>query len=329
MRRGRNQRLRGIRADFGRARILKILRTIGIVIVAIFAIGVGLWLVAALTIAVSFARLNEINGEIVSSGQKRTYLLHVPTNYDAATPTPLVVSLHGFIEWPAHLERTSGWSALSDKAGFIVVYPSGTGFPLRWHAGGWGTTAANAQADVQFIVDLIDALSREYNIDPARVYANGLSNGGGMAYLLGCALSEKIAAVGGVAGAYVYPLGECTPSRPVPMIVFHGTADRIVPYLGGRSGPAELPNIPDWVAERAGLNGCARVPQALPAVGAITEFEFSGCANDSAVVFYSIRDGGHTWPGGEPIPAWIAGPTSTELNATEQMWAFFRQTSLP
>ena len=76
----------------------------------------------------------------------------------------------------------------------------------------------------------------KYNIDPGRIYANGLSNGGGMSYLLGCALSDRITAIGGVAGAYAFPLEECHPSRPVPMIAFHGTADPIVPYQGGASG---------------------------------------------------------------------------------------------
>ena len=115
---------------------------------------------------------------------------------------------------------------------FLVVYPEGTGFPRRWRAGGW---PGDPMADVVFISDLIDTLSAEYNIDPARIYANGLSNGGGMSFLLGCALSDRIAAIGGVAGAYALPLEDCLPSRPVPMIIFHGTVDAIVPYLGGPS----------------------------------------------------------------------------------------------
>ncbi|MFU8773882.1 MAG: hypothetical protein ACNA8H_15865, partial [Anaerolineales bacterium] len=77
---------------------------------------------------------NQTNGSLVSSGEKRTYLLYVPNSYDPAVPTALVISLHGFVQWPAHLMQMSGWNDLADLYGFIVVYPSGSGFPLRWRA---------------------------------------------------------------------------------------------------------------------------------------------------------------------------------------------------
>ena len=74
--------------------------------------------------------------ELVSGGEKRTYLLHVPKGYKPGTPVPLVISIHGFAEWPAHQAQISRWNALADEHGFIVVYPSGTSFPLRWRATG-------------------------------------------------------------------------------------------------------------------------------------------------------------------------------------------------
>src|SRR5574341_1579817 len=83
--------------------------------------------------------------------------------------------------------------------------------------------------DVQFIADLIDTLAARYNIDRPRVYANGLSNGGGMAFAISCTLSDRIAAVGVVAPALFMRWSDCTDQRPVPMIAFHGTADRQVP----------------------------------------------------------------------------------------------------
>ena len=124
--------------------------------------------------SVIYSVVNRTNGEIISSGQKRTYLTYVPEFYDASKPTPLILSLHGFIEWPAHQMKISQWNKVADKYGFIVVYPSGTGFPLRWNASG-----KSPNQDVIFITDLIDKLEAEYNIDSKRVYVNGLSNGGG------------------------------------------------------------------------------------------------------------------------------------------------------
>lgn len=297
-------------------------KPIGKVVLAIALSLLGLLVLGAVVIAVGFVRLNRTNGEVVSSGMTRRYLLYVPSTYDPSTPAPLVISLHGFVEWPAHQAQISRWNDLAEEVGFLVVYPEGTGFPRRWRAGGWPGDPA---ADVRFVSDLIDRLEGEYNIDPARVYANGLSNGGGMSYVLGCALSDRIAAIGGVAGAYVYPLDECRPSRPVPMIVFHGTADPIVPYLGGESDGTEarLPVIPEWVAARAALNACDPTPMELPATGAVTGVAYTGCEAGAEVVFYAIQGGGHTWPGGEPLPEWITGPTTPDLDASQVMWEFF------
>lgn len=284
---------------------------------------------AALTVAGLFRWVNRTNGELVSSGETRRYLLFVPSTYDPGTPTPLVISLHGFVEWPAHQMQISGWNDLAEESGFLVVYPEGTGVPRRWRAGGWASSA-DPMIDVAFISDLIDTLAQDYNIDPRRVYANGLSNGGGMAYLLGCGLANRIAAIGGVAGAYAYPIDDCQPARPVPMIAFHGTADAIVPYGGGDvQGPGvSLPSVPGWVAAWAALNGCDAVPSDLPARGEVSAIRYTGCDQGADVEFYTIAGGGHTWPGGEPMPAWIVGHTTRDLDATRAMWDFFRRFAL-
>jgi polyhydroxybutyrate depolymerase len=305
-------------------------RAIGQAILRIIAVVVGLLVLGAVTIAVLFTWLDKTNGKIVSSGEERRYLLFVPTTYDPAKPAPLVISLHGFVEWPAHQMQISRWNDLAEEHGFLVVYPEGTGFPRRWRAGGQVGTSSDPAPDVRFISDLIDELSRQYNIDPARIYANGLSNGGGMSFLLGCALADRIAAIGSVAGAYLYPLEDCQPSRPVPMIAFHGTADPIVPYLGGpsREPDVRLPVIPEWMAARAALNGCGAVPTELPGGGEASGIRYVGCDQGAEVDFYTLDGGGHSWPGGEPLPEWLTGPTSQDIDATRVMLEFFRRYSI-
>ena len=223
-----------------------------------------------------------------------------------SVPTPLVITLHGFAQWPANQAAVSRWNRLADEYGFIVVYPAGTSFPLRWRT----SDDTGAAKDVAFISDLIDTLSAEYNIDPARIYANGISNGGGMSFLLSCRLSERIAAFGSVAGAFSIPWEACNPSRPMPAILFHGTADPIVPYQGGPAGPSGsiFPSIPAWVAEFARRNGCDASPQDLPASGDVSGVRYTGCLAD--VVFYTIAGGGHSWPGGGYLPKFIVGETT-------------------
>jgi polyhydroxybutyrate depolymerase len=276
-------------------------------------------------VAVAFRLVNRTNGTLVSSGVERRYLLYVPESYNPAVPTPLVISLHGFIEWPAHQMSISGWNDLADELGFIVVYPSGTQFPLRWQANG----LADPGPDVTFIADLINHLGGEYNLDPDRIYANGLSNGAGMSFVLACELAERIAAVGLVAGAYGYAWDDCAPARPVPAIVFHGTSDPIVPFTGGPATNFHngLPGIAGWVEKLAQANGCDLAPEALPAAGEVSGAVYAGCAAD--VVFYTITGGGHTWPGGGPMPERLVGHTTQDINATQVMWEFFAAHPLP
>ena len=276
---------------------------------------------------------NSISGTIVSSGQKRQYLLHVSASYDRAKPTPLVISLHGAGSWPATQREASQWNRAADEQGFIVVYPagttldgSGTGMlPFRVWLAEPGPTVT---ADARFISDLIDSLSATYNIDPARIYANGLSNGGGMAFALSCTLSHRIAAIGMVAAALALTWSWCTDPRPVPMIAFHGTADPLVPYNGAATAwlnPRPFPNIPGFVAHWARRNRCVGKPAESEVAPDVSRREYTGCTADAAVVLYTVRGGGHQWPGGKPVPVWIAGPTSRSIDATSLMWAFYRQ----
>ena len=168
----------------------------------------GLPVVLAVILAVSFYVRNRNNGAFVSSGEKREYLLYVPKSYDRARPTPLVISLHGGGLWAAAQMEMSQWNAVADEQGFLVVYPSGVGGrgPRAWRAG----AGAGSAKDVRFIAELIDTLKASYNIDPTRIYADGLSNGGGMAFVLSCTLSDRIAAVGMVASAHFLPWSGCT-----------------------------------------------------------------------------------------------------------------------
>ncbi len=286
----------------------------------------GLTITVVLLIAFVYSRLNWTNGEILISGEQRKYILHVPENCDSAEPAPLVISLHGFAEWPAHQMQISHWNDLADEKGFLVVYPSGTGFPLRWNTNGQPGTATDPMREVQFITDLIDAMEDQYRIDPARIYVNGFSNGGGMAFVLACKLADRVAAMGGVAGAYILPWEECHPSRPVPVIAFHGTADPIVPYAGGESVGFHypFPSITEWIKTWAARNHCTRDPLALPSVGEVSGVQYSGCDQQADVVLYTISGGGHAWPGGDPLPEFLVGRTTQEIQATRLMWEFFQ-----
>ncbi len=268
----------------------------------------GLPVGLALVEAVTFQVRNRNNGAIISSGQEREYLLHVPQSYDRTRPTPLVISLHGGGMWPAAQRETSSWNRVADENGFLVVYPSGTG--LARHKA-WRVDPGPALAkDVRFIAELIDTLQASYNVDPARIYANGLSNGGGMSFVLSCTLADRIAAVGMVGAAHLTPWSWCTEGRPMPMIAFHGTADRQALYQGGTSWlvPETLPDIRAWTANWAIRNRCGAQAAESGVAADVTRLEYPNCAGDAAVVLYTVLGGGHTWPGGGPCRSGSSAP---------------------
>lgn len=290
-------------------------------VLAIFLLVVTLIGLTAVTI---YLFSNQTNGQIISSGERRRYLVFVPESYHPEHSTPLVINIHGLVQWPANQMRVSQWNELADKHGFIVVYPSGTGFPLRWRV------TDEPEKEVAFFSDLISTLEKEYNIDSSRIYANGLSNGGDMAFLLACRLPERVTAIGAVAGAFSSTCENNSQLRPVPAIFFHGEEDPIVPYEGGvyeRTG-MPFPNIPEFVASYAQQNGCHPTPLTLMETGNVIGIRYSECDQDADVIFYAIADGGHTWPGGSPLPERITGKTSQEIDATKLMWEFFQEFSL-
>lgn len=272
----------------------------------------------ALVDGVQFHIQNRNNGGLGD----REYLLHVPPSYDGKKPVALVLSFHGAGLWPAAQREISGFDDVADREGFIVVYPAGesSSGPRIWHV----DTGPGLARDVKFVSALIDKLEADYQIDRARIYANGLSNGGGMSFVLSCALSDRIAAVGTVAAAQLLSFDWCKGGAPVPLISFHGTNDRAAPYRGGPSWITSepFPNVLAWTRAWARRNRCAPDPIETAVAPDVTRRAYSGCAAE--VVLYTIEGGGHTWPGETPMPEWFVGTTTSSIAASSLMWDFFR-----
>jgi polyhydroxybutyrate depolymerase len=291
-----------------------------LLILAVLALGVFIF------IKIKTSTPNETEQTLTSSGETRSYLLYVPDSYQRSTPAALVIALHGYSSKPSDMAYTSRWNDLADQEGFIVAYPRGSGSPTYWRSSATTYAPDSSQGDVQFISDLIDQLEAEYNIDTARIYVNGMSMGGGMSYVLACRLANRIAAVGGVAGAYSYPLNLCNPSRPVPFIAFHGTEDATVSYEGETLEEYNLtfPPILPFIEGLAEINQCAQ-STATPREEEISITNYTGCAQDAEVILYTIHGGGHTWPGDPSGTTTQWGRTTQQIDATLLMWEFFEQ----
>ncbi|MEM6701265.1 MAG: PHB depolymerase family esterase [Acidobacteriota bacterium] len=290
---------------------------------AVFSL-LGLPPLLALLHAVDFHLKNRNNGSLVSSGEEREYLLFVPDSYDPSEPTPLVINLHGGALWPALHRDLSGWNELAERKSFLTVYPAGLG--KRWRVLREGPGVAQ---DVQFIDDLIDTLAASYNVDTRRIFVNGLSNGGGMAFVLSCELADRIGAVGLVASAQMLPWSRCEGAPPMPMISIHGTADELAPYDGGSTWVAppgvEFPSVAEWTELWARRNRCRPSPEDSSVTDSIVRRDYRGCERSAAVVLFTIYGGGHTWPGGLPMAEWFLGPTTSDIDAKTEMWNFFEE----
>ncbi|MEO8497455.1 MAG: PHB depolymerase family esterase [Planctomycetota bacterium] len=266
--------------------------------------------------------------------QERSYLVHIPTSYDHNKPTPAVLILHGISTNAAITVSFTGMSKKSDEAGFIAVYPNGTGLGpfLMWNAGGRKNKLTEGRADdVKYVGLLLDDLATVANVDSQRVYATGMSNGGMMCYRLAAELSDRIAAIAPVAGTVA--IDESKPKRPVPVMHFHGKADNIVPFDGlGKNAPKFLPfkSVEESIVIWCQIDGC-------PAAPTITEFPDKeddgttvqqkryGPGKDGAeVVLIVIEGGGHTWPGRKP-PIEFLGESTLDISANDLMWKFFQK----
>jgi polyhydroxybutyrate depolymerase len=271
----------------------------------------------------------------------RDYMMYVPPEYDAGQAVPVVLVFHGAGADPHLMAEITGWNDLADAHGFVVVYPFGKGGRsdrLTWNVVQSGTYATAHQIDdLAFVMALLDDVKRMIQVDEQRVYATGMSQGGMLCYRIACdpVLSGKVAAIATVAAVMPIDPDECHATRPVPLISFHGTGDAHSRYAGGiaekaprndriaRAGAAESVNY--WI-QKAGLPA---EPAFRETQGDADKLRYGPDTNNLEVIFWTIRDGGHTWPGGaEKLPFWLVGKTSRDIRATALIWDFFQGKTL-
>jgi len=269
---------------------------------------------------------------VPSAGITRKYRLHIPPGCDGSKPVPVVLAFHGAGINSLVMERYTGLNAKADAAGFVAVYPNGTGFTetiATWNAGECcGSPVQNKTDDVATVRTMLDDLATVVRVDPKRVFATGLSNGGMMCYKLASEMSDRIAAIAPVAGTMATET--CNPGRPVPVIHFHGTADKIVPLAGGRRNlnTYQFHSVEHSLAAWIKADGCPAEPKVTELPNSVadgthaTRKVYGPGTNGAEVVLILIEGGGHTWPGRD-ARAKLLGKASKNVPANDLMWEFF------
>jgi polyhydroxybutyrate depolymerase len=246
----------------------------------------------------------------VSNGHtNRTYLVHVPASYLPDMPMPVVLAFHGYGGTAAGMESSSGFSLLAEQQGLIAVYPQGLpdggNNPPFWASAGPVDFGID---EIAYVTNLLNDLQSRFCVDAHRIYATGFSNGGGMTGYLACRIAGRIAAFAPASGNYYDIPGHCHPSRPAPILEFHGTADGVVPYDGipaSQSPDWPLPSIPEWLAGWAAHDGCTSGLQVFLKAPHVTGERWTGCRGTSIVMHYRLDGVGHTLPrtiNGMPTP---------------------------
>ncbi|MBN1440764.1 MAG: hypothetical protein JW929_15260 [Anaerolineales bacterium] len=262
-------------------------------------------------------------------GQERSYLLYIPEGVRDVSAAPVVLVFHGGLGKPENMPTRTGFNTLADKEGFIVAYPRGTSRSEvlefdTWNAGlCCGYAQKSGADDVGFVRALLDDLASVAPVDSRRIFATGLSNGAILSYRLACEMADRIAAIGPVSGTQ--NIAECTPSQPVSVIHFHGTADPMVPYNGGfGSGISGVAFTSVWDTADFWIraDGCPTAAEHEESAALIRD-SYSPCADGTAVELYTIIGGGHSWPDGRWAAA-IADESSPAVAASAVMWDFFK-----
>lgn len=245
---------------------------------------------------------------MASGSGSRSYLLHVPANYDAGKAAPVVLNFHGLGSNPEQQNSISGFVQLSDAEGFILVTPDG--------GLGWRFMQSARDANTAFVRDVVANVGAELCVDPKRIYAAGKSQGGFMSSWLGCVAPEVVAAIAPVSGMYE-PTENCA---PMPIMQFHGRADSLIPFGGGRV--LMLGNYPGAVAvmeKWARNNGCTGSPETIQVTPHVQQVNYRDC---KAATIQLITDAGHTWPGTSVREGDNSPPA--DLPASTLIWEFFK-----
>jgi len=237
----------------------------------------------------------------------RPFTLVLPNNYQSGTPAPLIIGLHGYTAKSPYAQSYFALGKVANEKGILTVYPSGSkdsNGSLFWNA----TPAccnfnASKVDDEAYLLSIIDSVSKDYSVDPARIYIIGHSNGGFMAHRMACNQSNRIAAIVSLAGTTYSDSKSCKPTSPVSVLQIHGNNDAVILYTGGYLFSSAYPSARKTIDLWGKINECGKEPNSiLPrldldkklAGAETTVLRYKGCKAGVTSELWTINKGKHS-----------------------------------
>jgi polyhydroxybutyrate depolymerase len=250
--------------------------------------------------------------QVITAGEaKRSYLVAEPP--PGAPVSAVIMSLHGTRSTAARQARLSRFEQLAQNASAVVVFPQaiepiGSGY--QW----------DPSRDVGYMAGLAVELLSRHRTPHGRLLLTGMSGGARMSSHFASVHPELVQAVGAVAGLRSPGVPV---HRPVPVLSFHGTNDRINPY-GGSGTQHWNESVPDAARAWAMANGITAPPAEVALSPTLTRTIYGAEGQPGEVTLWTSRGAGHTWPGAHLglLLSLFLGRTSREIDATRSIWEF-------
>lgn len=259
---------------------------------------------------------------ITASQAERHWLLRLPEGYQEGIRADVVFNFHGATSNAQNAAAYANFDVLADRDGVILVMPDANKIYVdqahelaNYWNGAWEAKFRTRDYDLDFILELVERIKSEYCAGD--FYAAGMSAGGDMTTALQCRAASPFSAFAPVTYRY-YLEDECKDAPPYPMISFHGSDDRVVPF-SGLEAPWFDPPVDEIMQAWAAHNGCDEQTIEERVSDDVLRYQWSNC--DAPVEWYLIEGGGHTWPGAVTRP--LLGHTTTNISASELIWEFF------
>lgn len=259
--------------------------------------------VSAVFLAI-FAGTPTGNAVEISLGGARPFKLFVPSTYNSSFPAPLIIALHGYSQSGDKFEKYLNLTPVAESRGILYVHPNGTADKTGtrfWNATPECCDIHSPKAnDDGYLMSIIDEVSKNYAVDPERIYIIGHSNGGFMANTMACLHADRIAAVVSMAGGGFAKSSMCKPSSPINVLEIWGTKD--VTFTGNHMMGKVIPGAVKTAAIWGALDHCSKtvfvLPQRLDLDSKLkgsetTQYQYTECADNADVEFWSIAGAEH------------------------------------